>query len=65
MGKRKTVSFTVDQDEYDEILMYSKAKGHGGQHPVSTFAHYAIFQQMKKYPLSDAEKAKYGKRDGK
>ena len=64
-GPKKTISFSVDQDEYEEILMYAKAKGHGGQFPASTFAHYAVFQQMKKYPLSDTEKAKYGKRDGK
>jgi len=62
MGK-KTISFTVDQEEYEEIRLYARAKGHGGQFPTSTFSHYAVFQQMKKYPLSEAEKAKYGVND--
>lgn len=59
MGKRRTISFTVENFEYEEIMLYAKAKGHGGQFPTSTFAHYAVFQQMKKYPLSEAEKKKY------
>ena len=58
---RKTITFTVDADEFEEILVYARAKGHGGQHPTSTFAHYAVFQQMKKYPLSGAERTKYDK----
>ena len=58
---RKTIRFSVDEFEYEEILMYARAKGHGGQFPTSTFAHYAVFQQMKKYPLSEAEKGKYSK----
>jgi len=57
--KKKTISFTVDEFEYEEIKLYARCKGHGGQFPTSTFAHYATFQQMKKYPLSDAERAKY------
>jgi len=61
MGKRRTISFTVDDFEYEEIKTYAQAKGHGGQTPASTFAHYAVFQQMKKYPLSEGEKVKYGK----
>jgi hypothetical protein len=62
--KRRTVSFTVSDFEYEEILMYAKIKGHGGQYPVSNFAHYSIFQQMKKYPLKEAEIAKYMKEYG-
>ena len=61
MGKRRTISFTVEDFEYEEIKVYAQAKGHGGQFPASTFAHYATMQQMKKYPLSDAERARYGK----
>jgi hypothetical protein len=57
-SKRKTISFTLDTEEYEEILQYARAKGHGGQFPASTFAHYAVFQMMKKYPLSEAEKSK-------
>jgi hypothetical protein len=66
MGKKRTVSFTVESEEYDEIMLYARAKGHGGQFPTSSFAHYAVFQQMKKYPLSEAEKARYikGRRQG-
>ena len=60
-SKRVTISFTVDDFEYQEIPLYAKAKGHGGQAPASTFAHYAIFQQMKKYPLSEVERIKYAK----
>ena len=55
MEKRKTISFAVDEIEYEKINAYAKAKGHGGQFPASTFAHYATFQMMKKYPLSGAE----------
>ena len=53
---RKTISFTVDEDDYERIMEYAKIKGHGGQYPTSTFAHYAVHQHMKKYPLSEAEK---------
>lgn len=58
MPKRK-ITITVDDFEYDAITVYAKAKGHGGQFPASTFAHYAVFQLMGKYPLSEAQKAKY------
>jgi hypothetical protein len=63
--KRRTISFTVDEEEYQEIELYAKAKGHGGQFPTSTFAHFAVFQTMRKTPLGEAEKAKYIKKDGK
>jgi len=55
---RKTISFTVDENDYQEIMLYAKAKGHGGQFPASTFAHYSTFQMMKKYPLSATETRK-------
>jgi len=55
MAKRKTISFTVDEADYERIKRYAKAKGHGGNFPTSAFAHYAVFQYMKKYPLSRAE----------
>ena len=61
MGKRRTITFSVKDFEYEEIMLYAEAKGHGGKYPASTFAHYAAFQFMKKYPLSEAEKAKYSK----
>jgi hypothetical protein len=60
--KRRTISFTVDNEDYEEILEYARIKGHGGQFPTSIFAHYAVHQMMKKYPVSEAEKAKYRKR---
>jgi hypothetical protein len=53
--KRKTISFTVDEADYQKIMDYAKIKGHGGQFPASTFAHFAVFQYIKKYPLSEAE----------
>jgi len=56
---RRTISFAVDPEEYEEIRLYARAKGHGGRSPAAVFAHYALFQQMKKYPLSEAERAKY------
>lgn len=59
---RRTITFTVDDFEYAEILRYARMKGHGGQYPTSIFAHYAVFQQMKKYPLSEAEIDKYNER---
>jgi hypothetical protein len=65
MQKRRTITFTVEDFEYEEILRYARMKGHGGQFPTSTFSHYAVIQQMKKYPLSEAEIAKYNKNYGK
>jgi hypothetical protein len=59
MAKKRTITFTVEDFEYEEILRYARMKGHGGQFPASTFAHYAAIQQMKKYPLSEAEIRKY------
>ena len=61
---KKTISFSVSEEKYEEIRRYAEAKGHGGQFPTSTFAHYAVFQYMKKYPLSEAEKEEADKRDG-
>jgi hypothetical protein len=52
---RKTISFSVNEVDYEGIKDYAWAKGHGGQFPASTFAHYAVFQMMKKYPLSASE----------
>jgi hypothetical protein len=62
--KKRTISFTVTEHEFEEILMYARIKGHGGQHPASNFAHYSVFQQMKKYPLKNAETDKYMKEYG-
>jgi len=59
MIKRRTITFTVEGFEYEEILRYARIKGHGGKRPASAFAHYAAFQQMKKYPPSEAEMKKY------
>jgi len=59
MAKKRTITFTVENFEYEEILRYARMKGHGGQHPASAFAHYAVIQQMKKYPLSEAEIKKH------
>jgi hypothetical protein len=59
MAKKRTITFTVEDFEYEEILRYARMKGHGGQFPASTFAHYAVIQQMKKYPLSEVEVKKY------
>jgi hypothetical protein len=59
--KKQTISFKVEDFEYEEILRYARIKGHGGRNPASGFAHYAVFQQMKKYPLSEAEIGKYNK----
>jgi hypothetical protein len=62
--KKRTISLSVTDFEYEEILMYARIKGHGGQYPVSNFAHYTVFQYMKKYPLKEAEIAKYMKEYG-
>ncbi len=62
MNKKRTITFTVENFEYEEIMMYARIKGHGGQFPTSSFSHYAVFQQMKKYPCSETEITKY-KRD--
>jgi hypothetical protein len=59
VAKKRTITFRVEYFEYEEIIRYARMKGHGGQFPASTFAHYAVIQQMKKYPLKEAEIAKY------
>jgi hypothetical protein len=59
MARKRTITFTVEDFEYEEIMRYARIKGHGGQYPASVFAHYAVFQQMKKYPLSEAEIGRY------
>jgi hypothetical protein len=30
-NKKKTISFTVDEMDYEKIKSYARAKGHGGQ----------------------------------
>ncbi|MDR2094413.1 MAG: hypothetical protein LBP76_02705 [Treponema sp.] len=62
--KKRIIRFTVTETEYREVMMYAIMKGHGGQFPVSNFAHYSLFQQMKKYPLKQAEIDKYMKEYG-
>jgi hypothetical protein len=59
--KRKTrnIVISVAVFEYNEILMYARIKGHGGENPVSKF------QQMKRYPLKPAEIDKYLSEYGK
>jgi len=64
MQKKRTITFTVEEFEYEDILRYARIKGHGGQFPTSTFSHYAVMQQMKKYPLSEGEIAKYNQTYG-
>jgi hypothetical protein len=62
---KRTITFTVESFEDEEILRYARMKGHGGQFPASAFAHYAVIQQMKKYPLSESEIMKYEKQYAK
>ena len=59
MARKRTITFTVEGFEHDELMRYARIKGHGGQHPASAFAHYAAFQLMKKYPPSEAEIRRY------
>jgi len=59
MQKKRTISFVVEDFEYEDILRYARIKGHGGQSPASAFSHYAVMQLMKKYPLKEAEIKKY------
>jgi hypothetical protein len=63
-GNKKTISFSVDKEEYEEIFRHARIKGHGGQFPASAFTYYALRQMMKKYPVSDKENADYEKRYG-
>jgi predicted restriction endonuclease len=55
--KRRTISFTVDNADYEEILEYARIKGHGEENPLSNFARYAVLTAMhrldlrKNYPL--------------
>ncbi len=63
MKKKRTISFTVEDYEYEEIQHYAYIKGYRGKNYVSNFARFAVFTKMhcldlrKKYPLpeSDAE----------
>jgi 5-methylcytosine-specific restriction endonuclease McrA len=41
---RKTITFSVDDFEYNEILRYARMKGYSN---VSVFAYRAVFQQLK------------------
>ena len=61
---KKTISFTVSEEKYEEIKRYAEANGHGGPYPASTFAHFAVHAYMKKYPLSKAEEAEAKEGDG-
>jgi hypothetical protein len=51
MGNRKTISFTVDEMDYEKIKSYARAKGHGGEKPESNFARYAVFSAMRRHDL--------------
>jgi 5-methylcytosine-specific restriction endonuclease McrA len=44
--KKRTISFTVDEADYEKIMQYARAKGHGGRSPVSTFCHFALRKMM-------------------
>lgn len=58
-GKKRSISFTVDEGEYEEILAYARIKGHGGKNPASNFTRYAVLTAMhrldlrKNYPLPE------------
>ena len=48
---KKTISFTVDEKRYEEIMVYAKAKGHGGNNPITNFARYAVLTVMHRIDL--------------
>ncbi|GHT74736.1 hypothetical protein FACS1894124_5050 [Spirochaetia bacterium] len=58
MAKR-TISFTVTEAEYADILRYAVIRGHGGQHPASNFAHYAAISIMALRPLKQEQIEKW------
>jgi hypothetical protein len=55
----KQVGVRFEDDEYAELYVHARAKGHGGQYVVSNFIHYAVFQYMAKYKVTDEQRDKY------
>jgi len=53
--KTRNIMCSVTDIEYNDILMYARFKGHGGENPVSNLVHYAVFQHMRRYPLKAHE----------
>ena len=65
MNNKRIISFAVEDFLYEELIRYSLMKGHDSKRPVAAFARHAMIQQMKKYPITEAETKKYEETYGK
>ncbi len=57
----KTIQFSVHDEDREWIEQYAEAKGYG---TASNLARFAVFAQMRKNPLTDAERARFESRYG-
>ena len=57
----KPISFSVPEDDREEIQRYAEMKGYGS---ASAFARFATFAQMRKNPLTGAEQSKLDRKYG-
>jgi hypothetical protein len=55
--KRRTISFTVTESEYNDISLCAQIKGHGGRSPVSSFAHHCLINEAKIIKAADEGQA--------
>jgi hypothetical protein len=51
--KKRTISFTVMDFEYEDIFFCARITGHGGKSPTSSFGHYSILKEVKRIKSSD------------
>ena len=54
----RTITITMDEDEYRELWCYALHRHIGGRHPAAAFAKEAIFGYMGKTPIPDVKRAK-------
>jgi hypothetical protein len=57
MGKRRTISFTVEEFEYEEIQFCAKVGGYGGRSLVSSFVHHVAMKETNKVIGNDLGQA--------
>ncbi len=57
----KTIQFSVCEEDREWIEQYAEVKGYGN---ASNLARFAVFAQMRKNPLTDAERARFESRYG-
>lgn len=56
---KRTVTTTLDEDEFRELWMVASYRHIGGQNPVSAALKMLAFDQMRRYPVPDAQRAEF------